>query len=113
VAKLGNNLTAEQREHLCRLRWLWDKGYQIDCDGDEWTAHPRADWDNALTGATHLELWEKLKIDNARRIVQRERTGYWVETCSGPPYFVDTSHRQMRHGNSGPPDAGQDQGEGS
>ena len=102
VAKLGNDLTAEQREQLIRLRWLWEKGYQIDCDGEIWTARPRYDLERVITGEAPQELWQALREDNERRSVESGRSGYWVETASGPPYKVDTS-RHIRHGCSGPP----------
>jgi len=102
VAKLGNDLTAEQREQLIRLRWLWEKGYQIDCDGKDWTARPRSGSERVITCDTPQELWRAIREENERRLAESGRSGYWVETASGPPYKVDTS-QHIRHGCSGPP----------
>ena len=34
MTELGrNDLSQEDREQLIRLRWLWEKGYEIDCGG--------------------------------------------------------------------------------
>lgn len=98
--QLGNNLSQQDREHLMRLRWLWEKGYQIDTDGETWTAHPRTDWDNVLEAPTHTGLWNMIKVDNAERRDVDGRDGYWVETCSGPPYKVRTPPAPYRGGNS-------------
>jgi hypothetical protein len=102
VAKLGNDLTAEQREQLIRLRWLWEKGYLIDSDGESRTARPRYDVERVITCDTPQELWQAIREDNERRLVESGRSGYWVETASGPPSRVDTS-QHIRHGCSGPP----------
>jgi hypothetical protein len=85
-----NDLSQEQREQLMRLRWLWEPGYQIDCDGETWTARPHAEAGVLLSEPTSMELWQAIKEDNARRKAETGRGGYWIETCSGPPHFVAT-----------------------
>jgi hypothetical protein len=85
-----HRLTAEQREQLIRLRWLWEKGYDISTDGDTWTARPHAEPDVLLTESSSAALWQALRDDNARRKGATGRGGYWIETASGPPYFVAT-----------------------
>lgn len=85
-----HRLTAEQREQLIRLRWLWEKGYDISTDGETWTAKRLDDPEVVLTEPSSQKLWLALKDDNARRKAQTGRGGYWIETCSGPPYFVAT-----------------------
>jgi hypothetical protein len=86
----GNGLSAEDREQLIRLRWLWEKGYDIGTDGETWTARSQADPDVVLAESTSAALWQALRDDNARRKAQTGRGGYWIETCSGPPYWVAT-----------------------
>ena len=89
MAELGrNDLSQEDREQLMRLRWLWEKGYDIDCAGGTWTARSQADPGVVLTEPSSQKLWLAIKDDNARRKAETSRGGYWVETCSGPPYFV-------------------------
>jgi hypothetical protein len=91
VTELGrNDLSQEDREQLIRLRWLWEKSYEIDCDGETWTAGRYDDPDAVLTEPSSQKLWLALKDDNARRKGETGRGGYWIETCSGPPYFVAT-----------------------
>jgi hypothetical protein len=91
VTELGrNDLSQEDREQLIRLRWLWEKSYEIDCDGETWTAGRYDDPDAVLTEPSSQQLWLALKDDNARRKGETGRGGYWIETCSGPPYFVAT-----------------------
>jgi hypothetical protein len=85
-----NDLSQEDREQLIRLRWLWEKSYEIDCDGETWTAGRYDDPDAVLTEPSSQQLWLALKDDNARRKGETGRGGYWIETCSGPPYFVAT-----------------------
>ena len=65
----------------------------IDCDGDTWTARPHADGEALLSEPTSMALWQAIKEDNARRKAARLQAetgqdGYWIERCSGPPYFV-------------------------
>jgi hypothetical protein len=89
----GNGLGEADREQLMRLRWLWDTGYAIDCDGETWTARPHADPDVTLTEPDSARLWQAIRADNTRRKAAppgtgTSRGGYWVETASGPPYFV-------------------------
>lgn len=86
----GNGLSSEDREQLIRLRWLWEKSYEITCDGGTWTARRLADPDVALTEPSSQKLWQAIKDDNARRKAETGRGGYWIETCSGPLYFVAT-----------------------
>ena len=43
-----------------------------------------------LTEPSSQKLWLAIKDDNARRKAETGRGGYWIETCSGPPYFVAT-----------------------
>jgi len=95
-----NDLSQEDKEQLIRLRWLWEKGYDIDCDGGTWTARPQADPEVLLTAPTSQALWQAIREDNARRKAETSRSGYWIETCSGPPYFVATPP-QPRFRNSG------------
>jgi hypothetical protein len=85
-----HRLTAEQREQLIRLRWLWEKGYDISTDGETWTARSHAEPDVVLTESSSAALWQALRDDNARRKAATGRGGYWIETASGPPYFVAT-----------------------
>jgi len=54
----------------------------------------------ALTEPSSQKLWLAIKEDNARRRAQASRDGYWIETCSGPPYFVATPPAE-RFRNSG------------
>jgi hypothetical protein len=37
-----------------------------------------------------LSATKALRDDNARRKAATGRGGYWIETASGPPYFVAT-----------------------
>ena len=91
MTELGrNDLSQQDKEQLIRLRWLWEKSYEIDCDGGIWTARRQDDPDVVLAGASSQALWLAIKDDNARRKAQTGRGGYWIETCSGPPYFVAT-----------------------
>jgi hypothetical protein len=43
-----------------------------------------------LTEPSSQKLWLAIKDDSARRKAPATRDGYWIETCSGPPYFVAT-----------------------
>jgi hypothetical protein len=86
----GNDLSREDREQLIRLRWLWEKSYDISTDGETWTATRQADPAVVLTESSSHKLWLAIKDDNAARKAETGRGGYWVETCSGPPYFVAT-----------------------
>jgi len=81
---------AEQRgrEQLIRLRWLWEKSYDISTDGEPGTPRGTADPDVVLSEPSSQKLWLAIKDDNAQRKAETGRGGYWVETCSGPPYFV-------------------------
>jgi hypothetical protein len=97
----GNGLSSEDREQLIRLRWLWEKSYEISCDGGTWTARPRKDPETALTEESSAALWQAIREDNDRRRSGASRAGYWVETCSGPPYFVATPPPPSRFRNSG------------
>ena len=91
MTELGrNDLSGEDKEQLIRLRWLWEKSYEITCDGGTWTARRLADPDVVLTEPSSQKLWQAIKDDNARRKAETGRGGYWIETCSGPPYFVAT-----------------------
>jgi hypothetical protein len=85
-----HRLTAEQREQLIRLRWLREKGYDISTDGETWMARSHAEPDVVLTESSSAALWQALRDDNARRKAATGRGGYWIETASGPPYFVAT-----------------------
>ena len=101
MTELGrNDLSQEDREQLIRLRWLWEKSYEIDCGGETWTARRLDAPDVVLTEPTSQALWLALKDDNAKRKAATGRGGYWIETCSGPPYFVATPPRP-RFRNSG------------
>ena len=94
MTELGrNDLSQEDREQLIRLRWLWEKSYEIDCGGETWTARRLDAPDVVLTEPTSQALWLALKDDNAKRKAETGRGGYWIETCSGPPYFVATPPR--------------------
>ena len=88
------------REQLIRLRWVWEKSYDISTDGETWTATRQDDTDAVLTASSSQELWQAIKDDNAKRKAGTGRGGYWIETCSGPPYFVATPSRP-RFRNSG------------
>ena len=89
MTELGrNDLSQEDREQLIRLRWLWEKSYEIGCGGETWTARRLDAPDVVLTEPTSQALWLALKDDNAKRKAATGRGGYWIETCSGPPYFV-------------------------
>ena len=91
MTELGrNDLSSEDKEQLIRLRWLWEKSYGIDCAGGTWTARRLDDPEKVLTEPSSQKLWLAIKDDNARRRSQTSRDGYWIETCSGPPYFVAT-----------------------
>jgi hypothetical protein len=91
VTELGrNDLSQEDREQLIRLRWLWEKSYEIDCDGAAWTAKRLDAPEVVLTEPSSRKLWLAIKDDNAKRKAETGRGGYWIETCSGPPYFVAT-----------------------
>jgi hypothetical protein len=91
VTELGrSDLSGEDREQLIRLRWLWEKSYDIDCDGVTWTARPHYDPGRVLSEPSSQKLWLAIKDDNAERKAATGRGGYWIETCSGPPYFVAT-----------------------
>jgi len=46
-----------------------------------------------LTASSSQALWLAIKVDNAKRKAETGRGGYWIETCSGPPYFVATPPR--------------------
>jgi hypothetical protein len=41
------------------------------------------------------------KDDNAKRKAETGRGGYWIETASGPPYFVAAPPAPRRFRNSG------------
>jgi hypothetical protein len=88
------------REQLIRLRWLWEKSYDISTDGETWTATRQDDPDVVLTASSSQALWLAIKDDNAKRKAETGRGGYWIETCSGPPYFVAAPPRP-RFRNSG------------
>jgi hypothetical protein len=91
VTELGrSDLSQEDREQLIRLRWRWEKSYDIDCDGGTWTARRRDDPGVVLTEPSSQKLGLAVKDDSARRKAGTGRGGYWIETCSGPPYFVAT-----------------------
>jgi hypothetical protein len=91
VTELGrNDLSRGDREQLIRLRWLWEKSYEIDCDGATWTARRLDAPEVVLTEPSSQKLWLAIKDDNAKRKAETGRGGYWIETCSGPPYFVAT-----------------------
>ena len=85
-----SDLSQEDREQLIRLRWLWEKSYEIDCDGGTWSARRLDAQEAVLTEPSSQKLWLAIKDDNARRKTETGRGGYWIETCSGPPYFVAT-----------------------
>jgi hypothetical protein len=87
---LGNALSGEDREQLIRLRWLWEKSYVINFDGALWTAVSLADPPVVLEEETSGGLWRSIREDNAQRKATGSRGGYWIERCSGPPYFVAT-----------------------
>ena len=91
MTELGrNDLSQEDREQLIRLRWLWEKSYEIGCAGGIWTARRLDAKEAVLTEPSSQKLWLALKDDNARRKAGTGRGGYWIETCSGPPCFVAT-----------------------
>jgi hypothetical protein len=101
VTELGrNDLSSEDKEQLIRLRWLWEKSYDISVEGGTWTATRLDDPEVVLTEPSSQRLWLAIKDDNARRKAQAARDGYWIETCSGPPYFVATPPTE-RFRNSG------------
>jgi hypothetical protein len=81
-------ISTEDREHLMRLRWLWETSYQIDCVGGTWTARRHRDPDVVLTADSGGEMWRVIVADNAQRKAETGGGGYWVERCSGPPYYV-------------------------
>jgi hypothetical protein len=84
----GNGLSSEDKEQLIRLRWLWEKSYEISTDGGTWTARRLTGPELVLTEPSSHRLWLAIKDDNARRKAETGRGGYWIETSSGPPYFV-------------------------
>ena len=91
MTELGrSDLSQEDRKQLIRLRWLWEKSYEIDCDGATWTAKRLDAPEVVLTEPSSRKLWLAIKDDNAKRKAETGRGGYWIETCSGPPYFVAT-----------------------
>ena len=101
MTELGrNDLSSGDKEQLIRLRWLWEKSYDISTDGETWTARSQAEPDVVLTESSSAALWQALRDDNARRKAATGRGGYWIETCSGPPYFVATPPAE-RFRNSG------------
>jgi hypothetical protein len=89
------------REQLMRLRWLWEKSYDISTDGETWTATRHDDPDVVLTESSSQKLWLAIKDDNAKRKAETGRGGYWIETASGPPYFVAAPPAPRRFRNSG------------
>ena len=54
-----------------------------------------------LTESSSAALWQALRDDNARRKAATGRGGYWIETASGPPYFVAAPPPAPRFRNSG------------
>lgn len=90
------------REQLTRLRWIWDKQYEINTNGETWTATPHRDPETALTEPTQKALWLAIQDDNAKRkAAAGTPEGYWVETASGPPYHVRPPQLPPRFRNSG------------
>src|SRR5215831_13718057 len=68
TAREGARMLGEaDREQLIRLRWLWEKSYDISADGETWTATRRDDADVVLTASSSQALWLALKDDNAKR----------------------------------------------
>ena len=55
------------REQLMRLRWLWEKSYDISTDGETWTATRQDDADAVLTASSSQALWLAIKVDNVKR----------------------------------------------
>ena len=99
-----SDLSQEDREHLIRLRWLWEKQYAINTDGTSWTAQHITSPETVITCPSSQELWRAIRADNDARYVRNAgRDGYRVETASGPPYKVTYPATPMRDGNSGPP----------
>jgi hypothetical protein len=93
-------ISKEDKEHLMRLRWLWETSYKIECVDGAWTARPHYDPSEVLTAANGGEMWRVIVDHNAQRKKKTGRGGYWVETCSGPPYWV-APQPEFRTGNSG------------
>jgi hypothetical protein len=85
-------LTHEQVLDLNYLKLTWAKFYEITCDGGRWTAVPLGT-QTALTADSKDGLHKILRVDAYTRVT---RNGHWVETASGPPYFVETPHPQPR-----------------
>jgi hypothetical protein len=64
----------------------------LNCDGGRWTAIPLGT-ETVITAGSKDELNRLLMTDAQTRV---DRAGYWIETASGPPYFVDTSDPRRR-----------------
>src|ERR1044071_10190123 len=84
----GNGLSSEDKEQLIRLRWLWEKSYEISTDGETWTARRLAGPELVLTEPSSHRLWLAIKDDNARRKAETGRGGDWIETSRGPADFL-------------------------
>jgi hypothetical protein len=85
-------LRDEQRLDLNYLKLTWARFYALNCDGGRWTAIPLGT-ETVITAGSKDELNRLLMTDAQTRV---DRAGYWIETASGPPYFVDTSDPRRR-----------------
>jgi hypothetical protein len=85
-------LRDEQKLALNYLKLTWARFYALNCDGVRWTAIPLGT-ETVITAGSKDELHELLMVDARTRVT---RAGYWIETASGPPFFVDISDPRRR-----------------
>jgi hypothetical protein len=85
-------LRDEQKLALNYLKLTWARFYALNCDGVRWTAIPLGT-ETVISAGSKDELHKLLMADAHTRI---NRAGHWIETASGPPYFVDTSDPRRR-----------------
>jgi hypothetical protein len=85
-------LPDEQRQELNDLKLTWDRFYDISCDGALWRAVPKGTQD-IIEADSRDRLARLISLDAPGRCSPR---GHFIETASGPPFWVEHRDRGER-----------------
>jgi hypothetical protein len=84
-------LTDQQALELNYIKLTWDRFYDITCDGTRWFAVPKGTKD-VLEADSKQDLQRLITLDAPKR----SSGGHYVESASGPPYWVADRERPAR-----------------
>jgi hypothetical protein len=88
--------SGDREQELAQLKRLWEMHYEMSTDGVDWVAKRRSGPGTVLTRPTSDSLRMAIRHDCCKA----DSGGYWIETMSGPPYYVAPLPATVRVPNS-------------